>query len=218
LGLAIDSRDNAWLANYFSSTVTEIGPQGTVAANYKLPHGAIPWSEAIDGSDRVWVAGFATPHVWLLCGVNTAACPPGSSTGDNLSPTRGFASRAIQHITSVQIDQSGNVWISNNWSQLAPPVGGVGVAELIGVATPVCTPLQPLPQQPAATGTACPQQTAAPRPASLAGASAGGAGTAAATSGGTSTCAWIVIGIASLAAVAGLVVQLRRRAARGAGT
>ena len=41
---------------------------------------------------------------------------------------------AFQHFTSVQPDQSGNAWLSSNWSQLVPPVGGVGIAEIAGVA------------------------------------------------------------------------------------
>jgi hypothetical protein len=109
------------------------------------------------------VAGFATPRVWLLCGADTAACPPGSSTGTILSPRLGFQSAAFQHFTSVQIDQSGNIWLSNNWSKLSPPTGGVGIAEIVGAAAPVCTPLTPVPVQPsAATPTACPRPAATP--------------------------------------------------------
>ena len=142
LGLAIDSNNNAWTVNYFS-TVTQIRPNGTVAGVYKLPHGTLPWSEAIDGSGCVWVAGFAIPHVWLLCGADTAACPSGSSTGTILFPKLGFQNAAFQHFTSIQLDQPGNIWLSNNWSQLYPPVGGTGIDEIVGVATPVCTPLAP---------------------------------------------------------------------------
>jgi streptogramin lyase len=206
LGLAIDSENNAWAVNYFGSSITQLRPDGAVAANYKLPSGTLPWSEAVDGSDRVWVVGFAVPHVWELCGVNVSACPPGSSTGQILSPKSGFSSKAIQHVTSIQIDQSGNVWVSNNWSQIAPPAGGVGVDEIIGAATPVCTPLQPLPQRPAATGTPCPQQTATPLPASL-------DATSSTTPSGVSAWAWIAIGVAAAAVAAGATLLIRRRSA-----
>jgi hypothetical protein len=204
LGLAIDSQNNAWTANYFSSSVTRLRPNGTVAASYKLPRGTLPWSEAIDGADRVWVAGFGTPHVWLLCGVNLSACPPGASTGEIVSPHSGFQSAAIQHVTSVQLDQSGNVWLSNNWSQLVPPVGGVGVAEMIGVATPVCTPLQPLPTRPVDRGTPCPKQTAAPLPASFAPRESPGS---------EDPSAWIaaVLGVAILALMAAAAILIARR-------
>jgi hypothetical protein len=203
LGLAIDSEDNAWVTNFFGSTVTSIRQDGSVAAVYKLPRGTTPWSEAVDGSDRVWVAGFARPHVWLLCGVRTSACPPGSPTGAILSPRLGFRSKAFQHFTSIQLDQSGNVWLSNNWSNLVPPVGGTGIAEIVGAATPVCTPLQALPVKPSATSsTACSQQTAAELPSSLAGGS-----------GGTSTWVWVAVGAGAvvLAAAAVFLAGRRRR-------
>jgi hypothetical protein len=132
---------------------------------FKLPRVTAPWSQAVDGSGRVWVAGFARPAVWLLCGTSTRACPPGSKTGTVLSPHSGFRSKAFQHFTSVQLDQSGNVWLSNNWSQLVPKVGGVGIAEIVGAATPVCAPLQPLPVRPSASSeSACERQRAAPAP------------------------------------------------------
>jgi streptogramin lyase len=201
LGLAVDSQNNAWIANYFGSTVTEIEPDGAIAGVYELPTGTLPWSQAVDGSDRVWVAGFARPDVWLLCGTNTAVCPPGSTTGAILSPKRGFRSKAFQHFTSIQIDQAGNVWLSNNWSKLVPPVGGTGIAEIVGAATPVCAPLAPLPAEPSSdTDVACPEQTAAALPASLGGES----------SGGVPTWVWVAIG-AGAAVLAALGVVLVRR-------
>ena len=200
LGIAIDSQNNAWAVNYFGSTVTEIQPDGTVAGVYNLPKGTLPWSQAVDGSDRVWVAGFARHNVWLLCGVNTNACPPGSTTGSVVSPRLGFRSKAFQHFTSVQIDQAGNLWLSNNWSQLVPAVGGTGIAEIIGAATPVCTPLTPLPARPsAASAVACSQQAAAPLPSSLSGDS----------NGGVSAWVWIVIGVGVAAVVAVAAFALR---------
>jgi hypothetical protein len=206
LGTAIDSQNNAWTANYFGSTVTEIGPDGAVAGVYELPKGTLPWSQAVDGSDRVWVAGFARPDVWLLCGTNTAACPPGSTTGDILSPKRGFRSKAFQHFTSIQIDQAGNVWLSNNWSNLVPPVGGTGLAEIVGTATPVCAPLEPLPVQPSTTSeNPCPKQAAAALPGALEDS----------PSDGISAWVWIAIGAAAAVMLAVAVVLVRRRRTAG---
>jgi hypothetical protein len=207
LGLAIDSANNAWTVDYWNSAVVQMAPDGSVAGVYHLADLTGPWSEAIDGSDRVWVAAFGRQDVWLLCGHNTTACGPGSSTGAILSPSSGFTSQAFQHFTAVQIDQSGNVWLSNNWSQINPPTGGVGIVAIIGVATPVCTPLQPLPVRPSAeTDTACAQQVAAELPTALSGGS------------GSSSIKWLWIGfgaaaLAVLAAV--LTILLHRRRRRG---
>ncbi len=153
LGVALDQGGNAWVVSYFGNTVTQIAPNGTVARVVKLPGHSFRWGDAVDGSGRIWVAGFSRPGVWLVCGAKTASCPKGSRTGSVLSPKSGFTSSAMQHLTSIQIDQSGNVWLSNNWAGLL--VGGVGVVELIGAATPVCTPLIGLPKQPSAAAT-CP--------------------------------------------------------------
>ncbi|MFD8548626.1 LysM peptidoglycan-binding domain-containing protein [Streptomyces sp. NPDC059649] len=159
LGLALDSHGNAWVPSYFNSTITELRPDGTVAGVHRLPRTVFPWSIAVDGSDRVWVAGFGNASVSLLCGENVTACPPGAATGTVLSPARGFHHKAIQHLTAVQIDPSGNVWLANNWSALLPPTGGVGLVQLIGAAVPVCTPLTPQPVRPTATAeNPCPQQ------------------------------------------------------------
>nr|BFD81269.1 hypothetical protein StreXyl84_06700 [Streptomyces sp. Xyl84] len=160
LALAVDSRNNVWVPDFISNSVTEISPSGKVAGVHRLPTAIAPWSIAVDGSDRVWVAGFGAPSVSVLCGADTSACPPGSTTGSVLSPPGGYRSASIQHLTAVQLDQSGNVWVANNWSQLAPPRGGTGLVEIVGAATPVCTPLQPLPARPATTGSGpCPAQT-----------------------------------------------------------
>ena len=142
------------MPSFFNSTITQIRPDGAIAGVYQLPRRVFPWSIAVDGLDRVWVAGFGNSSVSLLCGVNTAVCPRGAATGTVLSPTDGFRNQAIQHLTAVQIDSSGNVWLANNWSKTVPPTGGVGLVELIGLAAPVCTPLTPLPQRPS-TRTGC---------------------------------------------------------------
>jgi len=139
----------------------------------------------------------------LLCGANVSACPPGSTTGSVLSPLGGFRSKAFQHFTSIQFDQAGNVWLSNNWSKLVPPVGGTGIAEIVGAATPVCAPLTPLPVQPSPTGTSCPQQSAAALPTSLGGGS----------DDGTSGWMWVAIGAAVGVVVAAVALLLRRRRA-----
>ncbi|MGW2955166.1 NHL repeat-containing protein [Streptomyces eurythermus] len=157
IGFALDSKGNAWVAGFFSSAVTEIRPNGTVAGVHRLPKRVFPWSVAIDGQDRVWVAGFGDSSVTLLCGVNSAACPSGASAGTVLSPAQGFRNKAIQHLTAVQIDPSGNAWVADNWSKIVPPTGGVGLVELIGAAAPVCTPLTPVPARPSATTGACPK-------------------------------------------------------------
>jgi hypothetical protein len=104
-----------------------------------------PWGIAVDGADNVWVANFAGQRIMHLCGAENATCPLGKSTGDPLSPDSGYFNNALQRITAVQIDPSGNVWMTNNWIldafRFPENPGGKEVAVFIGLAKPVKTPL-----------------------------------------------------------------------------
>ncbi len=68
-----------------------------------------------------------------------------------LSPRGGFTSAALQHLTAVQIDASGNVWVTNNIRTSGGgngSTGGDGLVEFVGLAAPVKTPLIGPPQRP----------------------------------------------------------------------
>jgi hypothetical protein len=148
-GMAIDSAGNLWIASLADSNVTWVGPDGKVKGQFRAPSIQGGWGVAIDGDDNVWVASFVGQKVSQLCGRITSNCPPGAKTGDPISPPlHGFTNGGLQHITAVQVDQSGNVWAANNWAQISPTVGGDGLVEFIGVAPPVKTPLIGPPQQP----------------------------------------------------------------------
>lgn len=154
-GIAVDSAGNKWVANLASKSVTRLLPDGSVSAGSPLGRPSVKggWGVAVDGADHVWVAGFLGANVTELCGVRARSCPPGGrGAGDPISPPReGYESAAFEHITAVQIDLSGNVWLANNWtlgSPLSEFVGGNGVVALVGAATPVATPLIGLPRRP----------------------------------------------------------------------
>lgn len=87
-----------------------------------------------------------------FCGRQTRYCPPGKSAGDPVSPaSTDFTNGALQHLTAVQIDPSGNVWVANTWTTTSPrsqPVGGDGLVQYIGLAAPVKTPLVGPPVRP----------------------------------------------------------------------
>jgi len=150
-GMAIDQRGNLWVANLASDSITEIAPTGTIYPRSPIRAKSLigPWSTAIDGNGNVWIASFIGQTLTELCGANRSACPPGVGTGQVISPAaRGFSNGGLQHLTAVQIDESGNVWVANNWRRIVPTVGGNGLVEFIGAAAPVRTPLIGPPQRP----------------------------------------------------------------------
>lgn len=148
-GIAVDTGGNIWVPSLVDSTVTWFSPRGRVKGQFKVPSIRGAWSIAIDGDDNVWVASFINRKVTQLCGRKVVNCPPGTKTGDPISPARaGFSNGGLQHVTAVQVDQSGNVWVANNWESIEPVIGGNGLVEFIGAAAPVRTPLIGPPRRP----------------------------------------------------------------------
>ena len=121
------------------------------------------------GADNVWVADFFGARVHNLCGV-PRNCPSGRDTlGVAISPPTGYGGAGgMQHITSIVIDQAGNVLVANNNNDQEtcdfPPnaadpttvpsekasmsCGGNGVLVFFGLAPPVAAPLIGPPTQP----------------------------------------------------------------------
>ncbi len=149
LGIAIDTLGNAWVTNQTGASITEIDTHG---ATHVFQGGGLraPWGIAIDGDDNVWVANFVGEVVSEFCGARIANCPEGLKTGDPISPSTGFTSEALQRLTGIVIDPSGNLWVPNNWKRIPIQTnpGGDGMVEFIGVAGPVAAPRIGPPQQP----------------------------------------------------------------------
>ena len=150
-GISVDRYGNLWVANLGSDSITLIGPDGRINPRSPIRAKSLigPWSTAVDGNGNIWVASFIGQALTELCGTNRSRCPPGTRTGGVLSPrARGFTNGGLEHLTAVQIDASGNVWVANNWKRIAPTIGGDGLVEFIGLAAPVKTALIGPPQRP----------------------------------------------------------------------
>jgi hypothetical protein len=79
-----------------------------------------------------------------FCGTEPANCPPGTRTGEPISPSTGYGFDGLVRNTALQIDPSGNVWICNNWMnvpRLHKNPGGHQMVVYVGVAGPLQTPL-----------------------------------------------------------------------------
>jgi sugar lactone lactonase YvrE len=112
-GVAVDASGNIWAANSFSSTVTELGPDGSALSGFGYTASSLsqPFGVAVDGNGNVWVTNYYNGQVTELCGATTANCPIGSATGNQI-----FASAAggLNGPEGIAIDQLGNVWVANN--------------------------------------------------------------------------------------------------------
>ena len=153
MGIAADTRGNMWIAN--SAAVDVPCPKGGihssgtpsvilihadgVAAAAPFTGGGLtmPWGIAVDGNNNVWVANFTGQHVSELCGVSHTDCRPGSGTGQPISPASGYGFDGLVRNTSVQVDPSGNLWITNNWKRypfIFRNPGGYHMVVYVGVA------------------------------------------------------------------------------------
>jgi streptogramin lyase len=141
------------LTKYPGGDVSMVRADGNVLPPFDGGKSIIaPWGVAIDGNDNVWVANATGRSVTQLCGARPGNCPPGTKTGDPISPPGGYIG-GLQIITDVAIDPAGNVWVANNWDRpdqgfkkvpeqaLSTRFGGNGTVVFFGLAKPVRTPL-----------------------------------------------------------------------------
>jgi len=124
------ANDNTWVGNYppwyepslskFSNTGSPISPSAggyTGGGLVSRPFGMI-----VDGSGNIWIAN--------------AYLSEFSSDGVPLSPSTGYGAQVREPFYGIAIDGSGNMWTTYT----APDYSG-WLAEFVGVAAPVVTPL-----------------------------------------------------------------------------
>lgn len=165
MGLARDAAGNVWVSNSSLITlpcptppggtgpfadgdvsgldevlgsVALITPDGT-ATKFFGGGTTVAWGISTDGDGNVWVANFAGKRLSAFCGADPSTCPPGLTTGDAISPdVTGFFFDGLTRSTATAVDQSGNVWVTNNWLEV--PVqsnpGGHQIVAFLGLATP----------------------------------------------------------------------------------
>jgi sugar lactone lactonase YvrE len=140
-GLAVDQRGYVWVANQTGNSITELANDGSVVSSgYSDNKASIlaPQGIVIDGSGNVWVANLHSHAITELAG-SAAASPilPGAI----LSPTAGYASDAgFTEAYAIVADASGNLWVTD--------FNNNTLTEIVGVATPVKTPVLGPPQTP----------------------------------------------------------------------
>jgi hypothetical protein len=133
-GIAVDSTDAVWSANYYGDSVGLISPAGVVLSGNGFTGGGInhPQGIAIDGAGTAWVANYLP--VSKSSGITSLAGASTRTPGAILSPPFGWGTDAgLLQPFALAIDAAGNIWVTN--------FGSNTLTEFVGMATPVKTPL-----------------------------------------------------------------------------
>lgn len=124
----------------YLGSVAMISPDGSDAVRYEGGGTTLPWGIATDGDGNVWVANFAGKRLSHFCGAQPSTCPPGATTGASISPDiTGYYFDGLVRNTGVAVDQSGTVWLANNWLEIPYQTnpGGHEIVAFLGLAAPV---------------------------------------------------------------------------------
>ncbi|GGI37016.1 hypothetical protein GCM10010988_11840 [Cnuibacter physcomitrellae] len=147
----------------YLGSVAAIAADGSTVEQYEGGGATLPWGIATDGDGNVWVANFAGKRLSAFCGTTASTCPEGLTTGDAISPDiTGYFFDGLVRNTGVAIDQSGTVWLANNWAEVplqTNPAGHeivafLGLAAPIAVAAPDAPPTPPVSPTPSSSAAA----------------------------------------------------------------
>ncbi len=136
-GIAVDALGNAWVANYYGDSVSQVTAAG-LASQAAFTGGGIdaPADIAVDGGQDIWVANYHNGSLSHLAGNRT-----GVTARAALSPATGLGIDAgIIAAAALAIDPSGDIWVVDGERDV--------VVEFFGLASPTKTPLSPTPSLP----------------------------------------------------------------------
>jgi streptogramin lyase len=157
-GIAIDSNGNVWIAGLDAIDgiykIVEYSQSGSQLAIYPLNTTENGYNEpsalALDGAGNVWTAN--QPGVSYA---GTPSISELSSSGSFMSGSGGYtAGGQVSDPSSLAVDPSGDVWVTNGSIYCYGGVNCNTVVEFIGSAVPVLTPIAAgLPPSPTKDGT-----------------------------------------------------------------
>jgi hypothetical protein len=138
-GVSIDASGDAWVADPYTgqNNVGELSNSGAIlsgANGYAAGGLNKPAATAIDGAGNVWITSPTGNSISEL-----------THSGVALGGVNGYLTPGLNSPVRIAIDGSGDVWAVNS--------NGYNLTELLGVATPVITPIAAgLPATPTADG------------------------------------------------------------------
>ena len=163
-GIAVDSAGNAWSGSLYNSVLTQAAPTGNTYTNYggrvnctSGPcNGGLyyPAGVAIDGNQDIWITNYRGTSFSAFAGISHRDAGGGSiSAGTPLTPESLYNGNGdvvkqgglgldanLLLPANVAVDASGNLWIPNTANN--------NVVMFFGLATPLKTPVLPVPVRP----------------------------------------------------------------------
>jgi hypothetical protein len=150
-GIATDSGGNLWVANYGSSSFSEVTSAFSTPLNQVSTGGVNhPAGVAIDAGQNVWIANYRGKSITEIAGIANTVLT-GTTTaltaGTAISPTTGVYTTggygldaSLNSPIALVPDAAGNLWVANESNN--------DVVMFFGLATPTKMPIQPVPTAP----------------------------------------------------------------------
>jgi len=150
-GIATDSGGNLWVANYGSSSFSEVTSSFSTPLNQVSTGGVNhPAGVAIDAGQNVWIANYRGKSITEIAGIANTVLT-GTTTaltaGTAISPTTGVYTTggygldaSLNSPIALVPDAAGNLWVANESNN--------DVVMFFGLATPTKMPIQPTPTAP----------------------------------------------------------------------
>lgn len=124
--LAIDSKGNVWVANYFGGVASEFSNTGAPASpnGYAATGLQESFGIAVDAQDSVWITN---ENGSSAQGTATGSITHLSSAGENLSGA-GYTGGGIYYPIAIAATAAGNLWIADHANSTATLLAGDGTA------------------------------------------------------------------------------------------
>jgi hypothetical protein len=134
--IGIDSAGNAWTPNRAANSLNKITQTGTLTQ--PAPTGIAldgPFSAAIDGATDIWVTNRLGNSISEFNGAATTVTLLSRQT------TNYTAGGIMNQPLNAQVDESGNIWMTNIGQNPGGSTTGESIVELVGAGYPVVLPL-----------------------------------------------------------------------------
>ncbi|MGA3032869.1 MAG: carboxypeptidase regulatory-like domain-containing protein [Terracidiphilus sp.] len=129
-GVAVDGSGNVWTTDFNDNSLSMFNSNGTAQSGGGFSGGGLdsPAGLAVDGAGNLWAANQGGNSISEF---NSSGIAISGQSGHGY----GYGAGILSAPSNLAVDGSGNVWVTSSVS------GGGSLAEFVGVAAPVVTPI-----------------------------------------------------------------------------